>query len=251
MHSLRDLLAGLPLPPALSTAGSGAEGYWMPSAHLLGGDLPQGHLHVWSGPPGAGKTAFLLGLLLDGARRGRGTCLASYDLPASALAMRVLSMESNVPLVEIDGGGLSADAALAVARARARLESLPFFVLEARGLTVDSLADRCVRSSRRIDVLGVDFVEAVVRPTELPVSAVLHDLAALAQHRWLAVVAVARTSPVAAPAPDTAAADRVGWIAPDGGRGDVEATLLENRHGARHTCRLHLDPERGRWTPPA
>src|SRR5262245_57163743 len=117
MLSLRDLFATLALPPAVAAT---ERGYAMPAAHLLGGDLPQGHLHVWSGPPGAGKTAFLLGLLLDGARRGRGTCLATYDLPAVAVALRLLAMESGVPLAAIDGAGpLAGDAAAAVAHARA------------------------------------------------------------------------------------------------------------------------------------
>src|SRR5262245_60978086 len=217
MLALRDLLASLPLPPpAASDAAAVASGYAMPAAPVVGGELRQGHLHVWSGPPGAGKTAFLLGLLLDGARRGRGTCLSTYDLPASALALRVLAMESGVPLATIDGGLLTSDEGVAISKARARLASLPFFVLESRGLTVDSLADRCVRSTRRIDVLGVDFGEAVVRPTALPVASVLHALATLAQRRWLAVVAVARTAPAAVRATsasvvEATGADRVGW----------------------------------------
>lgn len=253
MRSLRDVFAGLPLPPAAPATG---HGYAMPAAHLLGGDLPQGHLHVWSGPPGAGKTAFLLGLLLDAARRGRGTCLATYDLSAGAVALRMLAMESDVPLALLDGGRLSPAESVAAAKARARLESLPVFLQESRGLSVASLADRCVRSARRIDVLGVDYVEAVVRPTETPLSGVFRDLSTLAHQRWMAVVAVARTSPVDLSLAERGGpADRVGWI--DGGaeRAEGEATVVANRHGAKPSCRLRLDADRARWlaaegTPP-
>lgn len=256
MRSLRHLLAALPLPPAfpLPVPGDG-DVYAMPAAHLLGAELPQGHLHVWSGPPGAGKTAFLLGLLLEAARRGRGTCLATYDLPAASIALRLLAMESGVPLAELEalasappGAAVRAggERAVALGRARARLETLPIHVLEARGLPVASLDDRCVRCVRRIDVLGVDFVEAVHRPAGTSPADTLHHLGALAKQRWMAVVAIARTSPLDAEHP-TVTADRVGWLhaTPDSGSG--EASVLRNRHGATPTCRLHLDPASARW----
>lgn len=255
MRSLRDLLAGLSLPPAAPASSIGGPGaYAMPAAHLLGGDLPQGHVHVWSGPPGAGKTAFLLGLLLDAARRNRGTCLATYDLPAASVALRVLAIESGVPLADLDRGQLTPAETAAVARARARLEALPFFVLEARGFPVTSLADRCVRWTRRIDVLGVDYAEAVVRPAGSPIADTFRDLSALAKQRWMAVVAVARTSPLEHPAQGgsgakTAPADRVGWIESSPDRPAAEASVVANRHGATPSCRLRLDPSSGRWLP--
>src|SRR5262245_40846585 len=122
MRSLRELLADLALPPVAATVG---RGYAMPAAHLLGGELPQGHLHVWSGPPGGGKTAFLLGMLLDAARRGRGVCYATYDLPDSTLARRLLAIESGVPLSALDRGDRSRETDDALAAARARLSALP------------------------------------------------------------------------------------------------------------------------------
>jgi hypothetical protein len=245
MHELRALLDALPIPPA---APAGGEGYSLPAAHLLGAELPQGHLHVWSAPPSAGKTAFLLGLALDAARRGRGVLLATYDLPAPTLALRLLAMESGVPLAEIDHGRLGADAALAVARARARLAALPLSILEARGLTAASLDDRLVRAPRRVDVLGVDYVEAVVRPSGSPLGATFRDLSSLAPRRWVAVVAIARTSPAERLLPEGAApADRVGWLEPDRRAGGCEATILANRHGERRSCHLRLDAAAVRW----
>jgi len=253
MYALRDLLAGLSLPaaaPASSIGGPGA--YAMPAAHLLGGDLPQGHVHVWSGPPGAGKTAFLLGLLLDAARRNRGTCLATYDLPAPSVALRLLAIESGVPLADLDRGQLSAASAQSVSRARARLEALPLFVLEARGFPVASLADRCVRWTRRIDVLGVDYAEAVVRPAGSPIADTFRDLSTLAKQRWMAVIAVARTSPLESPAQGGASAkgapaDRVGWIEASLDQPAAEASVVANRHGATRSCRIRLEPSSGRW----
>ena len=168
--------------------------------------------------------------------------LASYDLSAAALALRLLAMESGVPLHDLEGAELSPTEAAEVARARARLEGLPLYLLEARGLTAASLEDRCVRAPCRVDVLGVDYVEAVVRPPSQPVAGAFRDLSALAQQRWLAVVAIARTSPVErAAADEIPAADRVGWIAPDASTGASAAAVILNRHGAKPSCRLRLD----------
>lgn len=248
MQSVRELLQRLDLPEVSARA---AADYRLPAAHVLGADLPQGHLHVWGGPPGAGKTAFLLGLLREAARHGRPTLLATYDLAASALALRLLAMEAGIALADLDGGTLGAADAQAAAAARARLSSCPLYVLEARGLSTNSLEDRLVRSPVRFDVLGVDYVEAVVRPSGSRgdgVPATLHELSELAKRRWLAVVATARPSAAAMPASAQASeADRVGWIAPADERGATEASLLSNRHGGLASCRLRLDVPSARW----
>ena len=254
MQSVRELLEGLDLP-AIS-ARPAAE-YRLPSVHALGAALPQGHLHVWSGEPGAGKTAFLLGLLREAARHGRPTLLATYDLPAATLALRLLAMEAGVSLADLDGGHLVGNEAQAAALARARLSALPFHLLEARGLSAASLEDRLVRSPVRIDVLGVDYVEAVVRPAHGHgdgVPATLHELSELAKRRWLSVVATVRTAPRGMVAPasafDVRDADRVGWIAPRDESGAAEASLLSNRHGGLTSCRLRLDAPSARWVQP-
>lgn len=256
MQRVRELLEGLDLPAVCERS---AAGYRLPAVHALGAALPQGHLHVWSGAPGAGKTAFLLGLLREAARHGRPTLLATYDLPASALALRLLAMEAGVSLADLDAGRLVGSDAQAAALARARLSELPLHLLEARGLSTASLEDRLVRSSARIDVLGVDYVEAVVRAVPAHgdgVPATLHELSELAKRRWLSVVATVRTPPpgVAAPAGAAAAsaidpcdADRVGWIAPLDEHGAAEASLLSNRHGQLTSCRLRLDIPSARW----
>lgn len=246
MHSVRELLDGLSLP---TPAAGATPDYALPGAHLLSAELPQGHLHVWSGPPGAGKTAFLLGLLREAARRGRGALLATYDLSAAALALRLLAMDSGVPLDALDGGALAPAQQTAVARSRARLATLQLHLIEARGLSVASLEDRIARHPVPFDTLGVDFVEAVARPPERPVAVTFKALSDLAHRGWLAVVAVARTSPVEHLALEQAdTADRVGWIERAADADEVrEASLLTNRHGGLHRCRMRLDPENVRF----
>ena len=262
MQRLCDLLDAILLPPV--PAGEAVD-YALPNASLLGGDLPAGHVHLWSGPPGAGKTAFLLGLLHDAARHGRPVVLATYDLPASTLALRLLAMASGVPLHDLEAGRLTPDEAVAAGRARARLRTLPFSVLEARGLGVASLDDRVLRAGTRVAVLGIDYLEAIVRPDGRPLAAAVSELSDLASRRFLAVVCASRAplESIAAAVSD-ASPDRVGRLAPAAGdvatnvpsdapasHGDmtVEARVVENRHGGRPACRLRVDAAAGRLLP--
>jgi hypothetical protein len=261
---LRVLSEGLPLPdPA---PGDGPD-YAFPEAHRLGGELPRGHLHVWGGPAvqtldqSAGKTAVLLGLLHDAARRGRETLLATYDLSPATLALRLLAMTSGVPVADLESGRLRAPrppdaaAAAAVARARARLEATPLRILEARGCGVAALEWHVLRDPRRVEVLGVDFLQAVVRPSAQSAAGALHDLAALAARCHMAVVVVSRgplPAPGEAPGDDLAReADRVGWIGPAAAAPSLaEARLLANRHGVRHAFTLRYDAATSRWLAP-
>ena len=129
-------------------------------------------------------------------------------------------------------------------------------------MSVASIEDRLVRSPVRAEVLGVDFLEAVVRPAGRPVENALADLSDLASRRFVSVVCVMREGIFDRSAPGKAApADRVGRIEPAGierpagtASGDgsperlappavrlVDATLLSNRHGGSVTCRLKVD----------
>jgi hypothetical protein len=252
MRSVGDWLRDVPgLPPA-AAIGPDLD-YEIPQFHLLGADLPLGHLHVWAGPPRSGTTAILLGLLHAAARHGRVAALASYDLAGPSVALRCLAMASGVPLDDLEAGRFSPEAALRTARARASLDALPLHVVEARGMGVTSIEDRVVRLPYRVGVLGVDSLQAVVRPAGRGAGDALRDLAALASRLHVAVVCASRSEervPVTAPARD-ASADRVGWLAPPDANGACEASARSQRGGHEVACRLRLDRDSARLVPPA
>lgn len=253
MQHLADLLAPLALPCA---EGPSAPPPVEPElVHDLGAGLPAGHLHVWGGPSGVGKTAFLLSLLHGAALQGRRVVYATYDLPASTLAMRLLSMAAGVDARALASGALEPSDAARASRVRAGLAGVPFQLLEARGLSVASLEDRLVRMPFRAEVLAVDYLQAVVREVNTDTGRALRDLSALATHLHVAVVCAVRveahvtTSPVALSDLHAEAADRVGWIAPAAGPGACRAELLQNRYGARTTLPLTVDPHNGSLHP--
>ena len=219
--------------------------------HELGADLPAGHLHVWGGPSGAGKTSFLLALLHGAAAQGRRVVYATYDLPAETLALRLLAMLADVDPADLGRSALAPPQAKRAARLRAALATAPFQMLPARGLGVASLEDRLVRMPFRAEVLAVDYLQAVVRDLDADPGRTLRDLAALAARLHIAVVCAVRSGEGAPEEPSAwtgvvaDAADRVGWIAPSAGAGRRQVEVLRNRHGARATMPIALDPASG------
>ena len=280
MLHLADLLGSIPLPPIAEedAAPPGAPslrddleaccGEDATLVHDLGADLPAGHMHVWGGPSGAGKTAFLLCLLQSAAARGRRVVYATYELAPERLALRLLARTAGVDLGQLpdpgsrgpDGGPppctLDAETLARVHAARERLAALPFDILPARGFSARSLNDRLVRMPFRAEILAVDYLQAVVREPNEPMGTALRELSSLADHLHVAVVCAVR-------APDTAGGglehpelqeleqtrgvDRLGWLAPektdaqaDEESAAVRAQVLHNRHGDETTVPLHL-----------
>jgi hypothetical protein len=245
MQHLGDLLAALPLPPSLTaSAPPPAE---TALVHELGADLPAGHLHVWGGPAGAGKTSFLLALLHGAAAQGRRVVYATYDLPSETLALRLLAMLADVDAGAVAQGALTPVQAERAAAVRAALATAPFQLLPARGLSVASLEDRLVRMPFRAEVLAVDFLQAVVREANTDPGRALRDLSALATRLHVAVVCAVRPGdgapgePAALSGLGAESADRVGWISQADGAGMRRAEILRNRYGARSSMPLTLD----------
>lgn len=236
----------------------------------LGADLPAGHLHVWGGPSGAGKTSFLLSLLHCAARRRRPVVYATYDLPPSGLALRMLAMLADVELRALpdpggtpDTGSLTREELARVVHARSALRELPFWLLPARGFTSVSLADRLARAPVRPEVCVVDYVQAVVREPGTELGLTLRELSELSVRQHVAMVGVFRADGSTHDALETAedvlgvggtetdapvgeVAARVGWIAPADESGSRRAEVISNRYGSRPSVALNIDPETGR-----
>lgn len=243
MQHIGDLLARLPLrddapddPPAVL--------HEPDLLQDLGADLPAGHLHLWGGPAGAGKTGFLLALLLAAGMRRRRGVYVTYHLAATSLAVRLLGMAAGLDTGALTSGHLSEDQVTRAVAARRCLRALPLFVLEARGMTVGSIEDRLVRMPFRAEVVGVDYLQAVVRGPGADVGSTVRALSAVASRHHLALVAALQATDDGLPEVSRLA-DRAGWIAPAGGSGVRRAEVIRNRYGLRPTVPLRLDTANG------
>ena len=273
MQHLADLLATIPLPDLPAPDGAAADGAaprplprgpWSLGCDEalvqdLGADLPAGHLHVWGGPSGAGKTSFLLSLLAAAAGRGRRVAYATYDLAPQSLAFRMLAMAAHVEPDRLpDPGGSTADCSLTgealerVHAARAALSRLPFSFLPARGFSVDSIRDRLVRMPFRAEVLAVDYLQGVIREPGMDMGAALRGLSDLADTLHVAVVCAVRPQgrgqATAVSTEDlvgvSSAPDRIGWLGTgqeDGAETSRTASVVLNRHGERTVMPLSMD----------
>ena len=221
----------------------------------LAAGLPAGHVHLWGGPDGAGKTSFLLSLLSGAAQCKRRVVYATYDLSAATLAHRLLAMTAGVapervpdPAGTLDACDLKSDEWGRLRASRRYLRTLPFSILEARGFTTESLRDRLVRMPFRADVMAVDYLQAVVRDRDTKLRAAVTQLTELAHGLHVSVVCAvrpdegARSREVASRGFATAKGvlpDRVGWIEP-AGEWDRHAEIVVNRHGPQTSSVLRM-----------
>ncbi len=278
MLHMADLLAAIPLPssdnadaPAVGVRGGDAPRGTSSHrdvhcdeaiVHDFGADLPAGHLHVWGGPPGAGKTAFLLSLLYGAAARGRRVVYATYDLPPETLAMRLLAMAARIdvdllpdPGGPTSAGRLAADQLDRTLQARACLSPLPLSVLPSRGFSTESLSDRLVRMPFRAEVLAVDYLQGVIREPGTDPGVALRALSDMAERLHVAVICAVRAERVAGGKAKVEAqvesqvgsplvADRLGWIA-HGEEGASKAEVIRSRHGTGPDAPLEFDTSGG------
>ena len=241
MRHVGDLLAGLELPCAAGRDPTDLlDGALL---HDLGADLPAGHCHLWGGPPGAGKTAFLLSLVCGAARQGRRAVFATYNLPAETLANRLLGMTTGLDAAAIATGRLDLEEKKLAALGRQALTRLPIFVLEARGIAVPSLEDRLVRMPFRAEVMAIDYLQAVIREEGKDLGALVRDLSSLASRLHVAVIATLQPGAQAREVGNLV--DRAGWIAPADTSGLRRAEVIQNRYGERPSLGLRLDEVTG------
>jgi hypothetical protein len=243
MKHLGDLLSDLPLPDVVGEAQS--DGLCEPDPIFdLSADLPAGHLHLWGGPAGAGKTCFLLNLLFHAAVHGRRCLYVTYHLSAQSLAIRLLGIAASLDTEAIATSHLTEEQAARAAGARACLSRLPIHVLEARGCSVASIEDRLVRMPFRAEVAAVDYLQAVVRDPGAEIGSTVRALSSLASRLHVSVVAAIQAKGEGLPE-GARLADRAGWIAPAGGSGLRRAEVIQNRYGARPAVPLRLDKATG------
>lgn len=125
---------------------------------LLDGGLRAGELVIVAGRPGAGKTAYALGLAADAASKGARVGIVSLEMGAGELADRVLSRSSCVPLAKIRTGVMDS----MLGEWREAVSGLDLRIATPTVATVASIATQARRwLARGLDLLVIDYLQLV------------------------------------------------------------------------------------------
>jgi replicative DNA helicase len=125
------------------------------------GGLQPADLIIIGGRPSMGKTA-LAQCIARNTARGEGSKIAffSLEMPADALTVRFLSMETGVSAQDQRTGNLELGAMDSLVEANAGFQHLPIFIDDMPGLTVSQMTARARRMQRRqgLDLVIIDHL---------------------------------------------------------------------------------------------
>ncbi len=136
--------------------------------HKTGG-MSRGDLVVLAGRPGMGKSATLLTILRQSAKKNYRSMIASLEMSADSLGQRMISDAlfdmpgENVPYSSLRTGNFHERLFQSITSAAALNQALPIMIEEQPGLTMSQIATRARRMKRKdgLDILAIDHLDLV------------------------------------------------------------------------------------------
>lgn len=164
-HSMKELMASLTdeIDAAKERRDSGGS-VGVPTGlgrvdRLLGG-MHRSDLLVVAARPSMGKTAWMLSVAMNAARRGYHGGIVSAEMAALQLGERAVSGAAKVPTFKMRNGLMQESDYTAVTEAMADLASLPIQITDPDVCRVsDVLMQAHVWAAKRLDFLMVDFLQ--------------------------------------------------------------------------------------------
>lgn len=240
---------------------------------LLG--LQPGALYVVGARPSIGKTAWLLGAVMEAAKAGHRALVCSLEMSHLELALRLLSMDARVDLSRLRSGKLAQADWSKLSEAVGRLAGTPLFIDDNPRLTVLDLRAKARRMKSRdgVDLIAVDYIQlmadaAGAENRQVEVAAISRGLKVLAREIEVPVVALSQLSRQvemrADKRPQLSDLRESGSIEQDADvvlglyrdevynpdsadRGMAEVIVLKHRNGPTGKCRLSFLPHCARF----
>ena len=152
---------------------------------LLGGGLQRRGMTVIFGIPGVGKTSFALNLALNIAATRAGVYFVSSEMPKEWIIRRALSILGPVNTNSLVIGHPTTRERENLTQAQKKLEQLPFYLDDTRGIDLESICSKAqaLRKETDLDLIIIDRLELIRSP--------ILDLRAFAQDTNTAVVGTA------------------------------------------------------------
>lgn len=169
------------------------------------GGLRQSALSIVAARPGMGKTAFGIGLTLAAARAGVSVELVSVEMPARAIANRMLAAVSGLESENLMDGILSDGDAGLLIEAKREIDALPIRVVDSVLTSASAIRLWCMDIARRRrdtqTLVVVDYLQLLRAPEHLDgakkherveaISGILRDAA---KESGIAICALAQLS---------------------------------------------------------
>ena len=149
---------------AIETRGGGITGLTTGFADLdeKTSGLHKSDLVIVAARPGMGKTAFALNVAMNSALKAEASVLIfSMEMPREQISMRILSIESRVPLTKLREGDLEREDWEYLNVAVDRLSKAGIFIDDTPNISVMEMKNKCrrLRADRGLDLVIVDYLQ--------------------------------------------------------------------------------------------
>ena len=236
---------------------------------ITGGFRP-GEWIIVAARPSVGKTAFVLNVHRNMALEGIPTAMFSLEMTAEALAMRLLAMESGIPMFMLREGKITTKDLPKLADAVERIMEMPFYIDVTHGIDIFEIRSkaRMVVQEYGVRMISIDYLQLMdlkggrgknmTRAEEL--AKISRSLKILAGELGVSIVGISQVSrevekradkkPTMADLRESGALEqdadiilllyRPGQYDKDADETLVEVEVAKNRQGSQGTVKLHF-----------
>ncbi len=237
--------------------------------NITGGFRP-GEWIIVAARPSVGKTAFVLNIHRNMALEGVPTAMFSLEMTAEALAMRLLAMESGIPMFMLREGRITVKDLPKLADAVERIMEMPFYIDVSHGIDIFEIRSkaRMVVQEYGVRMISIDYLQLMdlkggrgknmTRAEEL--AKISRSLKILAGELGVSIVGISQVSrevekradkkPTMADLRESGALEqdadiilllyRPGQYDKEADETLVEVEVAKNRQGSQGTVKLHF-----------
>lgn len=153
--------------------------------------------------PGMGKTAFTLSLARNAALAGKGVAIFSLEMANTQLALRIISMESDINSRTLRNGQLNEQEHSRMNSALDRMSELPIFIDDTPGINIFELRAKCrrLKQNHDIEMIVIDYLQLMTGAPngksgnrEQEISSISRALKGLAKELNVPVIALSQLS---------------------------------------------------------
>ncbi|WP_345986122.1 replicative DNA helicase [Sulfurimonas sp. HSL-1656] len=159
----------------------------------------KGDLVIVAARPAMGKTSFALNMVQNLLKKGKGVAFFSLEMPAEQLMLRLLSVDTSVPLQKLRVGDMNDEEWTRLGQAVERMQSSKLFVDDQGSVNINQLRSRLRKLKGQhpeIEMAVIDYLQIMSgtgsRDRHLEVSEMSRGLKMLARELEMPIVALSQ-----------------------------------------------------------